>query len=167
MFLPSGNRRFSTMVVLSAGVVVVRKEKGIWKFLFLRAYNYWDFPKGVVEPGEDPLKTAVREVEEETGITDLHFSWDAIYKETSPYYSRGEKKARYYIAHTHQSSVKFSVNPVLGKPEHHEYRWLTYDEIISLASERLFPVIEWADSILTGGHSKCIRTHNGSAGAIS
>jgi 8-oxo-dGTP pyrophosphatase MutT (NUDIX family) len=138
------------MTVLSAGVVVVRKEKGIWKYLFLRAYRNWDFPKGVVEPGEDPLKTAIREVKEEAGITELHFSWNALYRETLPYYSKGEKIARYYVAHTPQSSVKFSVNPDLGKPEHHEYRWLTYDEVISLAPRRLIPVIEWANSILMG-----------------
>ena len=137
-------------MVLSAGVVVVRREKEIWRYLFLRAFKNWDFPKGVVEPGEDPLQTAIREVEEETGITALHFSWNGICKETLPYYSRGEKKARYYIAHTSQSSIKFSVNPELGKPEHHEYRWLTYNEIIKLAPKRLLPVIEWANSILMG-----------------
>jgi 8-oxo-dGTP pyrophosphatase MutT (NUDIX family) len=167
MLLPSGNRRFPNMVVLSAGVVVVRKEKGIWKYLFLRAYKNWDFPKGIVEPGEDPLNTAVREVQEEAGIADLHFSWNAIYKETLPYYSRGKKRARYYIARTPQSSVKFFVNPDLGKPEHHEYRWLTRDEIISLAPERLFPVIEWANSILMGGHRKCIGTPDRSADATN
>ncbi|MGH8579780.1 MAG: NUDIX domain-containing protein [Gammaproteobacteria bacterium] len=32
----------------------------------LRAYNYWDFPKGTVEPAEDPFEAACREVEEET-----------------------------------------------------------------------------------------------------
>ena len=40
---------------LSAGVVVVRNVQGSWLFLMLRAYRNWDFPKGLVEPGElDP-----------------------------------------------------------------------------------------------------------------
>jgi len=30
---------------------------------------YWTFPKGEIEPGEDPKKTAIRETLEETGIT--------------------------------------------------------------------------------------------------
>ena len=37
-----------------------------WRVLLLRVYNYWDCPKGVVEPGEDPLAAARREVREET-----------------------------------------------------------------------------------------------------
>ena len=41
--------------------------------LLLRAYRNWDLPKGLVEPGEQPFAAACREVEEETGITDLDF----------------------------------------------------------------------------------------------
>ena len=53
--------------ILSAGVVVVRHTDDGWRVLLLRVYNYWDCPKGVVEPGEDPLATARREAREETG----------------------------------------------------------------------------------------------------
>ena len=49
---------------LSAGVVIARKEDGGWLYLLLRAYNYWDFPKGKVAPGENPLQAACRETEE-------------------------------------------------------------------------------------------------------
>ena len=45
-----------------------------WRVLLLRVYNYWDCPKGVVEPGEDPLATARREVREETTLDDLDFT---------------------------------------------------------------------------------------------
>ncbi len=130
-------------MILSAGMVIVRKEAGEWKFLFLRAYRLWDFPKGEVEEGEDPLETAKREAKEEAGISELHFRWEPVFKETEPY--RGGKKiARYYIAETTQSEVTLSVNPELGRPEHHEYQWLSHEEMKKLAPERLFPVIEWA-----------------------
>jgi len=43
-------------------------------YLLLRAYNYWDFPKGVVEVDESPLQAAIREVEEETTLTGLRFA---------------------------------------------------------------------------------------------
>jgi 8-oxo-dGTP pyrophosphatase MutT (NUDIX family) len=135
-------------MVLSAGVVVVRREGDEWKYLFLRAFKNWDFPKGIVEPPEDPLETARREVREEAGITDLHFRWGDVFKETMPY-SGGRKIARYYIAETSQSTVTFSINPELGKPEHHEYRWLPYDEIKRLSPERLVTIIEWANDLLT------------------
>jgi 8-oxo-dGTP pyrophosphatase MutT (NUDIX family) len=138
-------------MVLSAGFVVVKKEKG-WKYLFLRAYRNWDFPKGIVEPSEDVLEAAKREVEEETGIDDLTLRWGSTFKETSPYRG-GKKVARYYLAETSQSDVTFSVNPEIGRPEHHEYRWVSYDEIKKLAPERLLPIIEWAEQkIRKGGH---------------
>jgi bis(5'-nucleosidyl)-tetraphosphatase len=133
---------------LSAGVVVVRKYSGEWKYLFLRAYKNWDFPKGVVEEGEDPFETARREVEEEAGIRDLNFRWGELFKETEPYRSGGKKVARYYIAETSQSDVTFSTNPELGKPEHHEYRWLAFEEVKKRSPERLLAIIDWADAII-------------------
>lgn len=130
---------------LSAGMVVVRKKSGSPEFLFLRAYRNWDFPKGEVESGESPFQTARREVKEETGISELTFPWGRKYKETEPYRSgKNKKKARYYIGLTSQNDVKLPVNPELGRPEHHEYRWTGYSELKKLAPERLMPVAEWA-----------------------
>lgn len=134
-------------MIRSAGVVVVRKEANQWKYLFLRAYRNWDFPKGIVEPSEDPLETAKREVQEEAGITNLNFRWGDVFKETSPY-SGGRKIARYYLAETPESIVTFSINPEIGGPEHHEYRWLSYDEFRKLSPQRLLPIIEWANDLI-------------------
>src|SRR5690348_15093623 len=98
---------------LSAGVVVVRRGPLGWLFLMLRAYRNWDFPKGVVEPGEDPLAAARREVREETSIEDLRFGWGEIYRETGPYGNR--KVARYYLAETRTERITLPVNPELGR----------------------------------------------------
>jgi 8-oxo-dGTP pyrophosphatase MutT (NUDIX family) len=54
----------------SAGVLVFRSTKTGRKYLLLDYGRHWDFPKGHVEPGEDLIQTALRELEEETGITD-------------------------------------------------------------------------------------------------
>jgi 8-oxo-dGTP pyrophosphatase MutT (NUDIX family) len=82
----------------AAGAVVFRRsERGI-RVLILRAYNNWDFPKGLVEPGEDELAAAKREVEEETGLADLEYPFGDEFKETVPY--AGRKVARYYLAET-------------------------------------------------------------------
>ncbi len=135
-------------MVLSAGVVVVRKKNDEWRYLLLRAYRDWDFPKGVVEEGEEPLEAAIRETAEETGITDLRFSWGHGYSATQPY-SGGKKIARYYIAETDTEKVSFSVNPEIGAPEHHEFRWVSGDELQRLCSERLLPVVEWSIQLLS------------------
>jgi bis(5'-nucleosidyl)-tetraphosphatase len=134
-------------MILSAGIIPVRWDSQTWKFLFLRAYRNWDFPKGIVEQDENPLDTAKRELREETGITDVYFRWGQIYCETAPY-SGKKKVARYYIAETNTSEVAFSINPEIGKPEHHEYRWVPYNDLKKLSPARLAAVIEWANGIV-------------------
>jgi 8-oxo-dGTP pyrophosphatase MutT (NUDIX family) len=127
---------------LSAGVVVVRRGPTGWLFLMLRAYRNWDFPKGVLEPGEEPLAAARREVREETLINDLQFTWGEEYRETAPY--SNNKVARYYVAETHIERVTLPVSPELGKPEHDESRWLDLAGALSLSSPRVAPIVRWA-----------------------
>lgn len=130
--------------VLSAGAVVIRRDAvGAVRYLLLRAYRNWDFPKGMVEPGEDPLDAALREVKEETGIADLELPWGTAYVETPPY-ARG-KVARYYLARTGREEVDLGANPS-GRREHHEARWLPYAEARPLLIDRLRAVIDWAEA---------------------
>jgi 8-oxo-dGTP pyrophosphatase MutT (NUDIX family) len=131
---------------LSAGVVLVRQTEEGWRFLLLRAFNHWDFPKGMVEPGEEPLAAAVREVHEESLIGDLEFSWGETSTRTGPY-SRG-KVACYYIAQTRTADVTLPVNPELGRPEHSEFRWVDFDEATRLVSPRVRPVLQWAAQVM-------------------
>ena len=128
--------------ILSAGVVVVRRAEDGWRVLLLRVYNYWDCPKGVVEAGEGPLNAARREVREETGITDLEFRWGEEFIETPPY-SKG-KVARYYLAETHTADANLPINPQLGRAEHHEWRWLSWEEAEQRVVDRLWNVLRWA-----------------------
>jgi bis(5'-nucleosidyl)-tetraphosphatase len=131
---------------LSAGAVTVRESAVGPLFLLLRAYNHWDFPKGLVERGESPLQAAVREVREETTLADLEFPWGECHIETGPY-SRG-KTARYYLARTATRGVRLPANPDSGKPEHNEYRWVDYDTAAGLVSARVLPVLQWAAKIM-------------------
>jgi len=57
----------------SAGFVLFREEGENRRYLLLRHRNggHWGFPKGGIEPGEDELTAAEREVREETGISDF------------------------------------------------------------------------------------------------
>src|SRR5690606_24534533 len=82
----------------SAGIVPVRFIDGVPHYLLLRAFRYWDFPKGEIEADENPLEAAIRELAEETTLTDVHFRWGQGFRETPPY-ARG-KVARYYLAET-------------------------------------------------------------------
>ena len=56
----------------SAGGVVFRREDGVTRYLLIRdSYKNWGFPKGHLKHAEPPADAARREVEEETGLTDL------------------------------------------------------------------------------------------------
>ncbi len=54
---------------ISAGGIVFRKNGKSWQVLMVKnRRGSWTFPKGRVENGETLEETAVREVEEETGV---------------------------------------------------------------------------------------------------
>lgn len=114
----------------------------------LRAYGNWDFPKGLREQGESPLQAARREVAEETGVLDVALTWGDRYLESDPY-SRG-KVARYYLMETGTELVTMGISPVLGRPEHHEYRWVTFDQAYDLSSPRVRQVVQWARQVVGG-----------------
>lgn len=124
----------------SAGIVIVKNNQ----FLMLRSFSYWESgPKGKVEQGEEPFQAALREAKEETSLTDFNFKWGETYTETEPYGKR-KKIARYYIAELLSGEVDLPINPELGKPEHNEFRWATYDEAILLTNERIQKILTWA-----------------------
>lgn len=132
----------------SAGVVIVRQEAGAWRVLMLRAYRNWDFPKGQIEPGEDRFAAALREVHEETGIEadELTFEWGDAHYETPPY-NKG-KTATYFLARTPRQDITLPVNRELGKPEHDEWRWLTFEAAQQLAVPRVQAALAWAQQLL-------------------
>src|SRR5258708_36730317 len=98
---------------LSAGVVVVNVAQRKLKFLLLRAYRNWDFPKGLVEAGGEPIDAALREVREETTLDDLSFDWGLTFMETGP--SKMGRIWRYYIARSKKTEGHQPGNPDLGR----------------------------------------------------
>ena len=131
---------------LSCGVVLVRATDVGYVTLMLRAWHHWDFPKGLREQGEEPVQAALRELREETGIASVEFDWGERSIETGPY-SRG-KTARYYLAHTDEENVVLGPSPDTGEPEHHEWRWVNFDEAYDMASARVREVVRWARQII-------------------
>lgn len=131
---------------LSAGVVIVRRPDEAWRVLCLRAFRHWDFPKGLVEDREDPLAAAIREAEEETGLTSLEFRWGRGFRDTEPY--AGGKIARYYVAHSRAGDAHLPVNPKLGRPEHHEFRWLEFGDARGLFMPRLQRILDWSGAVI-------------------
>jgi bis(5'-nucleosidyl)-tetraphosphatase len=126
----------------AAGVVVVRDMADGPRVLLLRAYRNWDLPKGRLEAGETPFEAAIREVREETGLSGLDFAWGEDSVETEPY--AGGKVVRFYVARSAGGEVSLPVNPLLGRAEHHEFRWLPLAAALALTVPRLQRVLQWA-----------------------
>jgi 8-oxo-dGTP pyrophosphatase MutT (NUDIX family) len=131
---------------LAAGAVVFRRTESGVRLLLLRAYRNWDFPKGMVEPGESELDAAKRECAEETGLADLDFPFGDAHKDTLAY--AGGKVARYFLAETGQAAITLPVSPELGRPEHHEWRWASFDEAEELLPPRLAIILDWVRQTL-------------------
>lgn len=136
--------------VLSAGTVVADRLPAPRRYLLLRAYRNWGFPKGLVETGETPFAAAQRETREETGLAHLTFPHGEIYQETSPY---SGKIARYYLAVAPTTTVTLPVNAALGRPEHHAFRWVAYEEGLTLLVPRLQAILAWAHAALDAAAS--------------
>ncbi len=130
----------------SAGIVVVRKNEEADKLLVLmmRAYNYWDFPKGKIELGERVIEAAIRETQEESGISKLKFTWGQAHAQTLPY-GIVKKVSYYFLAETEEKDIVMQINPELGRAEHEEYKWLTFDEARKIAVPRIKEILDWAE----------------------
>jgi bis(5'-nucleosidyl)-tetraphosphatase len=107
----------------SSGVVLFRKEND--KILFLLLHypsGHWDFVKGKMEEGETPHETAIRETQEETGITDVEFLDN--YEEWIQYnfQYQGElvqKKVVFFLGETKTKDITIS-------HEHLNFTWMDY-----------------------------------------
>jgi 8-oxo-dGTP pyrophosphatase MutT (NUDIX family) len=56
--------------IQAAGGVVVDSANNL---LFIHRFGKWDLPKGKMEENEQPLETAMREIQEETGVVGLQY----------------------------------------------------------------------------------------------
>ena len=82
---------------------------------------------------------------EETSVGDLDFCWGETFVDTAP--RTGHKIARYYVAVSPGARVFLPVSAELGRPEHHEFRWVGFPAAKALLSPALQPIIAWAASI--------------------
>lgn len=128
--------------MLSCGAVVYHHEpnsmffknekKDSLKFLLIQHANggHWDSPKGGVEYGETEQQTALREINEETGIQEKQIKFIHGFKSTIQYKvpGRGLKTVVYFLA-------QFTGSTKAIQPQESEvldYKWCSFKEGIDL-----------------------------------
>ncbi len=112
---------------LSCGLVIYRKTVNGPLFLLLHYLGgHWGFPKGHVEGEETEEQTALRELDEETGIKHAFILPNFREKMTYSYYHLGERHDKdvvFMLAETDEEKVVLS-------DEHQGYIWLPYDKCL-------------------------------------
>ncbi|WP_079479085.1 NUDIX hydrolase [Halobacillus salinus] len=114
-------------------VILLKKEAESYNVLLLKRnakvlHDVWCYIGGAIEEGETAWQAALREIEEETGITDLSLyasnQFDRIYSPGQNYI---------YMAPVFVGFVSENQEVELND-EHSEYIWATFDEAVETVS---------------------------------
>lgn len=144
----------------SAGAIVFRRDiKGIQYLLLFGDKIGWGFPKGHIDSGEEPRETAIREIEEETGIiidefipkfeayTQYDMKFDFSKTPPEPLDKPFTKTCVYYLAEVSKGQK------VTISHEHEKYIWATY----SAAQEKIKfnkDILKKADREISNGNRR-------------
>ncbi|MCX8103700.1 MAG: bis(5'-nucleosyl)-tetraphosphatase [Candidatus Bipolaricaulota bacterium] len=132
----------------SAGVIVFRDGPAGREYLLLRSASggHWGFPKGRVEPDEDEMNAALRELQEEA---DIAVEIVPGFREIIDYeFARGSKNLRkevvYFLGRARSFTVKLS-------GEHLDYLWASYERTRQrLSYENAQELLDKAERFLNG-----------------
>lgn len=116
---------------LACGAVIYRKDRGRIHFLLLKHANgsHWSLAKGHTEPGETEIQTALREIDEETG---LKVKLKQGFREAIRYSpSAGiEKTVVFFLAKAKGKKLKLQKSEILNAA------WLELDDALKLVSHK-------------------------------
>tara|TARA_Y100000310_G_C20607426_1_gene776251 strand:+ start:720 stop:1133 length:414 start_codon:yes stop_codon:yes gene_type:complete len=118
----------------SAGGVVLNQDKVL---VVNQNHNSWSLPKGHIDPGEDALTAARREIKEESGISELTFIKELGNYERHKIGPHGEgdevrelKHITLFLFKTDQQELKPE------DPENPEARWVDIHEVSKLLTHK-------------------------------
>ena len=116
----------------SAGAILFRDTRGKREYLLLKSRpGDWEFPKGGVEGEEELQQTAIREVEEEAGISDIRLldgfrqDYDYVFQANG---DTIHKTVHLFIAKSYETSADLS-------HEHSDHQWRDYEQAINTVTQ--------------------------------
>lgn len=135
----------------SCGFLIVKGDP-VESFLLMEHADRWDLPKGHVDPGESDLECALRELEEETGITAADIEIDEGFEYETSYQVQGK---RYGVK---DGKVDKTLRIFLGRivrdveivvTEHQGCQWFPWEPPHSIQTRAIDPVLDAVEQYLT------------------
>jgi len=123
----------------SCGFLIVRGEPRT-EFLLMRHLDRWDLPKGHVDRGESEMQCALRELEEETGITQGDIEIDPQFRFTLRYpvndrrAGRAEKTLVVFLA-------RLVRDVAIKATEHQGYEWFAWQPPHRIQERTIDPLL--------------------------
>ncbi|XP_063435319.1 bis(5'-nucleosyl)-tetraphosphatase [asymmetrical]-like [Mytilus trossulus] len=118
--------------LVAAGLIIFRKIQSNIEYLLLQTsygQHHWTPPKGHVDPGESELQTAIRETEEEAGLSEQAYNILSEFNYTLNYEVKGRpKRVVYWLA-----EMKNPECPIILSDEHQKYVWSTLDRALEFS----------------------------------
>jgi 8-oxo-dGTP pyrophosphatase MutT (NUDIX family) len=139
---------------VSAGMIVYYKLNGEPKYLLLHYIaGHWDLAKGKLKAGETNMQAALRELQEETGISKIEIKPDFA---TSIKYIFEDYAGRLIekTVHFFVGEVKKKDGVILSPREHKGFTWLPFNEAVQkLTYQTARDVLIKADEFIKNIHN--------------
>lgn len=134
--------------VVAAGLIIFRRISNEIQYLLLQAsYGdyHWSPPKGHVESGETEQEAALRETEEEAGISkDTLNIYEQFLAELNYEVRNRPKRVVYWLAELRNPDTKVKLSK-----EHQDMKWLGIKEALEIAKyEDLKQALSKADEFI-------------------
>ena len=127
--------------VRSCGVLVFRQQP-THSFLLMQHAKRWDLPKGHVDPGETDLETALRELVEETGITQQQIELDDQFRFSHQYMVRKKRygdqpKRKELVIFMGELTESVEIQPT----EHIGFQWFDWQPPHQIQEKTIDPLL--------------------------
>ena len=109
----------------SCGCIIIKNEKVL--LVYEKNRNFWGFPKGHMEEGENEIETALREVKEEVGL-DVEINAEKRYVLNYIIREEIDKTTVLYVAEPRNENVE------MQESEIEDARWCFFEEALNTLS---------------------------------
>lgn len=119
----------------ASGFVIFRLICNQIEYLLLQASygtHHWTPPKGLVDNEESDLESALRETEEESGLTETDLRILADFKKTIKYDVRGKPKTTVYLL----AELMKPDTEIKLSDEHQDFKWVSLDKACELVKHQ-------------------------------